>query len=205
MDRVKVYNTAGIAERTGVGLFASALIARFPSLPVEEEGRLNDLRLRENFIERIFAYRRLKDLFAASWTLHDLVRFHTVHKMALLAHSTLRYRELGQLVARGSTMKRSALREAYEELFTKTLAIMATTSRHTNVLMHMLGHLKKKVDAGSRRELLQAIEEYRQGIMPLVVPLTLVRHHVRAHAVEYLAGQTYLEPHPRELMLRNHV
>jgi uncharacterized protein YbgA (DUF1722 family)/uncharacterized protein YbbK (DUF523 family) len=205
MDRVKVYNTAGMAERTGVGLFASALIARFPSLPVEEEGRLNDSRLRENFIERIFAYRRLKDLFASSWTLHDLVRFHTVHKMALLAHSTLRYRELGQFVARASTMKRSALREAYEQLFTKTLTIVATTSRHTNVLMHMLGHLKKKVDAGSRRELLQAIEEYRQGIVPLVVPLTLVRHHVRAHAVEYLAGQTYLEPHPRELMLRNHV
>jgi uncharacterized protein YbgA (DUF1722 family)/uncharacterized protein YbbK (DUF523 family) len=205
MERVKVYNTAGMSERTGVGLYASALLAQFPSLPVEDEGRLNDPRLRENFIERIFAYRRLRDLFASAWTLHDLVRFHTAHKMALLAHSTTRYRELGQLVARGSTMRKAALREAYGELFMKTLAIVATTRRHANVLMHMLGHLKKKVDAESRQELLQSIEEYRQGIVPLVVPLTLLRHHVRVHGVEYLAGQTYIEPHPRELMLRNHV
>jgi uncharacterized protein YbgA (DUF1722 family)/uncharacterized protein YbbK (DUF523 family) len=204
MERVKVYNAAGMSERTGVGLFASALLARFPSLPVEEEGRLNDPRLRENFIERVFAYRRLKDLFS-DWKLHDLVRFHTAHKMAVLAHSTTRYKELGQLVARGSTMKAAALRQAYEGLFMRTLAIVATTRRHTNVLMHMLGHLKKKIDAQSRQELLQSIEEYRREIVPLVVPLTLFRHHVRAQRIEYLAGQTYLEPHPRELMLRNHV
>lgn len=205
MERVKTFSTNGTPERNGRGLFAEALIARFPSLPIEEEGRLSDPRLRENFIERVFAYRRLKDLFTAGWTLHDLVRFHTAHKMTLQAHSTERYRELGRLVAEARQLQRRELQVRYERLFMATLAAVATARRHTNVLMHMAGHLKTKIDGDSKQELLQAIEEYRTGLVPLVVPLTLLRHYVRVHHVEYLAGQTYLEPHPRELMLRNHV
>jgi uncharacterized protein YbgA (DUF1722 family)/uncharacterized protein YbbK (DUF523 family) len=205
MERVKTYGAGGSPERNGRGLFAAALMERFPTLPVEEEGRLNDPRLRENFIERVFAYRRLKDLFAGKWSQGDLVAFHTAHKMALLAHSTTRYNELGRLVARGRELAKRDLRAAYESAFMETLKIVATPRRHTNVLTHMMGHLKKMLDADSKRELLQAIDEYRQGLVPLVVPLTLLRHYVRVHAVSYLAGQTYLEPHPRELMLRNHV
>jgi len=178
---------------------------RFPTLPVEEEGRLNDPRLRENFIERVFAYRRLKDLFQPGWSLGALVKFHTAHKMALLAHSTTRYNDLGRLVAKGSGLPKRELRAEYETAFMSTLQIVATPRRHTNVLTHMMGHLKKQLDGESKRELLQSIEEYRTGLVPLVVPLTLLRHYVRLHAVAYLAGQTYLEPHPRELMLRNHV
>jgi len=204
MERVKVYGGA-VAARDGRGLYAEALLARLPLLPVEEEGRLNDARLRENFIERVFAYRRLKDLFAGRWSLGSLVRFHTAHKMSLLAHSTTAYQALGRLVARGSTLPRAELRARYETDFMATLALPATTRRQTNVLMHMAGHLKDRVDAASKQELAACIEDYRTGIIPLVVPLTLIRHHVRAHAVEYLAGQVYLEPHPRELMLRNHV
>jgi uncharacterized protein YbgA (DUF1722 family) len=205
MERVKVYGGSGVATREGRGLFAAVLLARFPLLPVEEEGRLTDPTLRENFIERMFAYRRLKTLFSGRWTHGALVAFHTSHKMALLAHSTAAYQELGRLVARAAKSPRAQLRSEYATLFMRTLAIPATTKRHTNVLMHMAGHLKTRVDAGSRHELTDGIDEYRRGLVPLVVPIALLRHYVRLHAVEYLAGQTYLEPHPLELMLRNHV
>ncbi|MEO8075851.1 MAG: DUF523 and DUF1722 domain-containing protein [Acidobacteriota bacterium] len=204
MERVKVYGTAGPA-RDGRGLFAAALLARLPLLPVEEEGRLCDPRLRENFVERVFAYRRLKDLFTSRWSHGSLVRFHTAHKMSLLSHSTTAYQELGRLVADGSRLPKPELRQQYERLFMATLALPATTRRHTNVLMHMAGHLKAKLDAASKQELVESIEEYRRGFVPLVVPLTLIAHHVRVHAIAYLAGQLYLQPHPRELMLRNHV
>jgi uncharacterized protein YbgA (DUF1722 family) len=125
--------------------------------------------------------------------------------MTLLSHSTARYQELGRLVADGRQASRPDLRASYERQFMDTLAILATRRRHTNVLMHMTGHLKKVLDSGAKQELLESIEEYRGGFVPLVVPLTLLRHHVRVHGIEYLAGQTYLEPHPRELMLPNHV
>jgi uncharacterized protein YbgA (DUF1722 family)/uncharacterized protein YbbK (DUF523 family) len=206
MERVKVYRAdGGMPSREGRGLFAEALLARFPDLPVEEEGRLEDARLRENFIERVFAYHRLQALFTARWTQGALVAFHTAHKMALLAHSTTSYQDLGRLVAGAKAVARQALASQYQARFMRTLAIPATTRRHTNVLQHMAGHLKTLVDAGSREELAACIDEYRRGLVPLVVPLTLIRHHVRTHAVAYLAGQSYLEPHPRELMLRNHV
>lgn len=205
MERVKTYGGHGMPARDGRGLFASALLERLPSLPVEEEGRLTDPVLRENFIERIFAYRRLRDLFDVRWTLGALVRFHTAHKMSLLAHSTTAYGELGRLVAKSGATPRGAVRDAYESLFMNTLAIPATRARHTNVLQHMAGHLKKLLDPDERAELSECIQDYRRGLVPLVVPLTLIRHHVRRHGAEYLQGQIYLEPHPKELMLRNHV
>jgi uncharacterized protein YbgA (DUF1722 family)/uncharacterized protein YbbK (DUF523 family) len=194
MERVKVFGAAGMPERRGRGLFAAALLERFPSLPVEEEGRLSDPRLRENFIERTFAYRRLKDLFDTRWSIGSLVRFHTAHKMSLLAHSTTAYQELGRLVARARELPKQELRDRYERDFMAALSHMATTRRHTNVLMHVAGHLKTLLDALSRRELQETIDEYRRGLVPLVVPLTLIRHHVRQHGVEYLDGQVYLEP-----------
>jgi uncharacterized protein YbgA (DUF1722 family)/uncharacterized protein YbbK (DUF523 family) len=205
MSRVKVYGGSGMPTRDGRGLFADALLRRLPNLPVEEEGRLTDPRLRENFIERVFAHRRLKDLFRGRWTTGQLVAFHTAHKMALLAHSTASYTALGQLVAAASAMPRQDMRAKYEALFMRTLAAVATPRRHANVLMHMAGHLKKRLDDASKRELLASINEYRRELVPLVVPLTLIRHYVRRFDVAYLAGQTYLDPHPRELMLRNHV
>ena len=206
MERVKVFDVAGRAPaRNGVGTYAAVLLARFPALPIEEEGRLQDPVLRENFIERVFAYDRLRELFGSRWTMQQVIAFHTAHKMALLAHSTTGYEELGRIVASGKTLPRPELRRRYEVLFMKTLARPATTARQTNVLMHMAGHLKKVVDDASRRELADCIDEYRRGLIPLIVPLTLLRHHVRAHGIAYLAGQTYLDPHPRELMLRKHV
>jgi len=205
MERVKVFDASGMPERTGRGIFAEALLQRFPNLPVEEEGRLSDPRLRENFIERVFAYQRLRRFFAGRWSIGGLVAFHTSHKMSLLSHSTARYQELGRLVASAAGMPRAELRGAYESRFMRTLALVADARRHTNVLMHMAGHLKKQLDGPSRQELAATIDEYRRGLVPLVVPITLLRHHARQHDTSYLLGQSYLEPHPRELMLRNRV
>jgi uncharacterized protein YbgA (DUF1722 family)/uncharacterized protein YbbK (DUF523 family) len=205
MERVKVYDPHGAPSRTGRGLFADALMERFPLLPVEEEGRLCDHRLRENFVERVFAYRRLKDLFAGRWTVGTLVAFHSAHKMTLLSHSPAAYQSLGRLVARAASLPRTEVRRLYEEAFMRALGVLATPRRHVNVLQHMVGYFKKTLDDGSRQELAAAVTDYQQGLVPLVVPITLLRHHVRRCGVEYLASQVYLEPHPKELMLRNHV
>ena len=204
MERVKVYG-AGMPVKSGRGVFAAALLARFPNLPVEEEGRLCDPRLRDNFVERVFAYDRVRRLFEGRWTLGGLVAFHTAHKLQLMAHAPQAYAALGRLVAGAKALPRGEVRSRYEDGFMQGLKVIATARRNSNVLQHILGYFKRLLEAPSRAELLGLIEEYRTGLVPLVVPVTLVRHYVRLHGVRYLAGQTYLEPHPRELMLRNHV
>ena len=205
MERVKVYDEHTVPSRGGQGLFAAALRARHPFLPVEEEGRLSDPRLRDNFVERVFAYRRLQELFAGRWTVGGLVRFHTAHKLTLMAHSVKAYQALGRLVARAKSLSRADAEAEYTEGFMTALEAIATPRRHANVLQHMAGYFRTTLDAASKAELQATIEDYRLGLVPLVVPITLLRHYVRHHDVSYLAGQIYLEPHPKELMLRNHV
>jgi uncharacterized protein YbgA (DUF1722 family)/uncharacterized protein YbbK (DUF523 family) len=205
LSRVKVRNRAGMAATNGRGLFAEALVERFPHLPVEEEGRLSDARVRENLIERVFAYARLKALFSGRWTIGQLVAFHAAHKLLLLAHSPDAYRTLGRLVAGASAAGRREVQNAYEAGFMGALAVLATRGRHVNVLQYMAGYLHDGLDSASRDELHQAIADYRAGLVPLVVPITLMRHHVRRLDIAYLASQVYLDPHPKELMLRNHV
>jgi uncharacterized protein YbgA (DUF1722 family)/uncharacterized protein YbbK (DUF523 family) len=205
VGRVKVYDGHDMPTRSGRGVFAGALIDAWPHLPVEEEGRLSDPRLRENFVERVFAYWKLRGLFSSTWSAGALVRFHTAHKLTLLAHSPVAYQELGRLVARVRAVSRAQLREQYTAAFMSALTVISTPRRHTNVLQHMAGYFKDVLDSDSKAELAASIDDYRRGLVPLVVPLTLIRHHVRAHDVTYLAGQAYLAPHPKELMLRNHV
>ena len=202
LERVKVYGPNGVAAASGRGLFAAALIKRFPLLPVEEEGRLTDAELRENFIERVFAYHRLQTFFNGRWTVTSLVQFHTAHKLLLMAHAPEGYRRLGRLVA--APGRHGDIERGYAEEFMRTMTVIATRRRHTNVLQHMAGYFKKRLDAASKAELQSTIDDYRHGLTPLVVPITLLQHHVRVHNVEYLAGQLYLQPHPKELMLRNH-
>jgi uncharacterized protein YbgA (DUF1722 family)/uncharacterized protein YbbK (DUF523 family) len=202
LERVKVYDAHQVPARSGRGLFAERLVQSFPNLPVEEEGRLSDPRLRENFVERVFAYSRLRSLFRGAWKTASLVAFHTAHKLILMAHSPESYRQSGRLVADPRSMPRKELERRYSEMFMAALSVIATTRRHTNVLQHMVGYFKDRIDPASRAELLEAIEDYRRGLVPLFVPVTLVRHHVRVHQVAYLAGQLYLEPHPKELVLR---
>jgi uncharacterized protein YbgA (DUF1722 family) len=208
MERVRLHPPPGTKrppDPVGVGLFARALMTRLPNLPIEEEGRLNDANLRESFVERIFAYARLGRLWGSRWSAGTLVAFHTAHKLQLLAHSTEGYQALGRLVARAKRLDRAELRARYEAAFMAVLARRATRGRHANVLQHMLGHLRAHLDEADKRELLGVIDDHRAGLVPLVVPITLMRHHVNRRQIQYLLGQTYLEPHPKELMLRNHV
>ena len=205
MERVRIYGRGGMPARKGRGLFAAALLERIPQLPVEEEGRLCDPRLRENWIERVFAFSRLRSLCSRKWTTGDLVGFHTAHKLAVLAHSPEAYRTLGRIVARSGSVPGRELKALYQQEFMGSLKTIATSGRHANVLQHMAGYFKRDLDEASRKELADLIEDYRKGQIPLIVPVTLIRHYVRRFDVSYLAGQTYLNPHPKELALRNHV
>ena len=204
MERVRIWGGKGPPPRRGVGVFARALMERLPLLPVEEEGRLHDVRLRENFVERLFVYARWRDFLAARPSRGGLVAFHTAHKLLVLAHVPTAYARLGRIVAHA---KERPLREVLAEYgagLMAALAVPATAARHVNVLEHMLGYFTEALAPDERREVVEAIADHRRGLVPLVVPLTLVKHHVRRLGVGYLAGQVYLEPHPREMMLRNH-
>jgi uncharacterized protein YbgA (DUF1722 family)/uncharacterized protein YbbK (DUF523 family) len=204
--RVRVYGKGGVPTKDGRGIFADELVKGLALLPVEEEGRLSDPRLRENFIERMFAYQRLRSMLRDHATPKGLVAFHTRHKFALLAHDPERYRALGRLVADAGSRPWEELSTEYAKGFMECLATMATPGRHVNVLQHVAGHLKEHVDAGDRAELVDVFDRYGRGLVPLIVPLTLLRHHLRKHPVgDWAREQVYLNPYPRELMLRNHV
>jgi uncharacterized protein YbgA (DUF1722 family) len=166
---------------------------------------LCDPVLRENFIERIFSYQRWRALQSGSVTRQAIVEFHTIHKYALLAHSRTHYETLGRLVAHAQGIRPKELLQRYGELFMDALKIKATTHKHVNVLNHLVGHFKTKLQPAERKELNGVIDDYRLGLVPLVVPLTLVKHYVIRHDITYIRNQVYLNPHPKELMLRNHV
>nr|MBN2277354.1 DUF523 and DUF1722 domain-containing protein [candidate division Zixibacteria bacterium] len=204
MERVKVFSKS-IPARTGRGLYAAALIRHSPLLPVEEEGRLNDPALRENFIVRVFAYARLNQLFDDRFSRRSVIDFHTNHKYLLLAHSPKHYREMGQLVARIKDLPPTEFRDRYSRLFMDNLGVKTTIKKNVNVLMHILGFLKNKITSDDKQSILSVIEDYHRALVPLVVPLTLIKHYVLKHNIEYIKDQIYLNPHPKELMLRNHV
>jgi len=203
--RVKVYGPSGMPAKVGSGLFAAAVARHFPLMPLEEEGRLNDPEIRENFIERVFCCHRWKTFLLGMPGIGDLVEFHTRHKLLVMSHSTQIYREIGTLVAHGRGIKREELFRRYEELMMKALALHATAKKNTNVLMHIMGYFKKELSAAEKSELLEVIGQYHDRQVPLLVPLTLLKHYVRKYDQTYLKQQVYLTPHPAELMLRNHV
>ncbi|HEX9190713.1 MAG TPA: DUF523 and DUF1722 domain-containing protein [Candidatus Deferrimicrobiaceae bacterium] len=205
MERVKVYGGEGAPARTGAGIFTRRFMERFPLIPVEEEGRLTDPALREMFIERVFCLRRFRTLRGGHLSRGALVDFHTDHKLLLLSHDRILYEEMGRLVARGKEVPVGTLYGNYQALFMAALARRATPKKCADVLTHMMGHLKNMLSKDEKQELLEVIGLYRRRLVPLVVPVTLVRHHVRKHGVAYLARQIFLDPHPAELMLRNHV
>ncbi|MGV1100605.1 YbgA family protein [Thiovibrio sp. JS02] len=206
MARVKVYREDGNGspQHTGVGLFARAFMEHFPLLPVEDEGRLHDPGLRENFITRIFVLTRWREL-AKTGSRGDLIAFHTRHKLLLLAHNERLYRQLGQLVARAKEKNAAELFAEYERLMLRALSCQSTVRKNVNVLMHMAGYFKKVLGKAEKQELLTLIEQYGREYLPLIVPVTLINHYVRKYGEIYLAEQYYLNPHPMELALRNHV
>ncbi|MDA0739343.1 MAG: DUF523 and DUF1722 domain-containing protein [Nitrospirae bacterium] len=205
VHRVRIYNDHGMPNPHGRGLFAQRFIENNPLIPVEEDGRLNDPILRENFVERVFCYQRWRLLNQTRVSRRALIDFHTRHKFLLLAHGRTHYQKLGQLVANSKKYSPSELMAEYGTLFMEALKVKVTTRKHVDVLQHLAGFLKKELSREERQELVEVIEDYHRGLTPLIVPLTLIVHYVRIHQISYLLDQVYLTPHPKELMLRNHV
>ncbi len=205
MERVKVFSEEGMPHKQGVGLFARVFMEHFPLIPVEDDGRMNDPGLRENFIERIFTLQRWRDAISEGKSRGTLVAFHTRQKMLIMAHSPNDYRTMGKLVAGAKGVPLGDLYDWYQELLMNTLKLKATPSKNTNVLQHILGYFKKILSPDEKQELLELIGHYRSGHVPLIVPVTVINHYVRKYDQPYLKGQYFLNPHPLELQLRNHV
>lgn len=204
MERVKLYDRNGVPHKDGVGMFARVFMEHFPLLPVEEDGRLHDPRLRENFIECIFTFKCWRDMLVTGKTASHLVAFHTRHKLLMLSHSTEIYRQMGKLVAAAGTAPVETLFSEYELLLMKGMRMLPTVRKQVNVLHHLLGYFKKQLSADEKQEVLEQIDLYRKEMLPLIVPITLINHYVRKYDQPYLRDQVYLSPHPIELKLRNH-
>jgi uncharacterized protein YbgA (DUF1722 family)/uncharacterized protein YbbK (DUF523 family) len=204
MRDVKVYKDGGV-RNNGVGIWAREFMRHFPHIPVEDDGRLHDPGLRENFIERIFVFHRWQECMADGGSMRSLVEFHTQHKLLIMAHSTKVLGQLGKHVAQGKSMARSELLNQYAGILLEGLKLEATVKKNTNVLYHILGYFKQNLSADEKSEMVETISTYHRGLVPLVVPLTLLNHYVRKYHDAYLTKQYYLHPHPVELMLRNHV
>ena len=205
MERVKVYPGTGpgsVPEKKGTGIYAAGLMRNFPNLPVEEEGRLGDPVLRENFIKRVFVYRHWRDVEATGWSQHKLTDFHSQYKYVLLSHDQQQSRELGKALAQAQGSIEEVATWYFAELM-RLLKIRASRKNHVNVLQHLQGFVKNDIDREDRKELAETIDSYRQGLLPLIVPLVLLRHHLRRHPKPFTSRSRYLDPHPAELMLLN--
>jgi uncharacterized protein YbgA (DUF1722 family)/uncharacterized protein YbbK (DUF523 family) len=205
MRGVKIYSPEGMPVNTGSGIFAKAFQDRFPLLPVEDEGRLHDPALRENFIERIFAFRHWQNFMSSDKTVGGLVSFHASHKLLIMAHSPKHYSALGKLVADPKKYRKEELFGQYVALLMEGLQLLATVKKNSNVLQHMAGYFKQQLLFDEKQELQDVITNYRRELVPLIVPITLLQHYIRKYNEKYLKQQAYLNPHPLELMLRNHV
>lgn len=204
MERVRVYQGEQ-PQRTGMGLFAQRLQQNFPFLPLEEEGRLGDPVLRENFIQRVFVLHRWKQMVAGGIGAAAIMQFHARHKLILMSHDQTAYRQLGQLVAQLTDWDLNQFCEHYLQQLMDILKIPATRSNHVNVLQHIQGYLKRDLDKEDKQELSETISQYRNGLVPLIVPITLLRHHFRKCPNDYILASYYMNPHPAELMLLNHL
>ena len=205
MESVRVYNEKGMPAKKGVGIFARAFMEHFPLLPVEDEGRLHDAKLRENFIECIFVFKRWREMIALPKRRGHLVDFHTKQKLLVLSHSENHYRQMGRLVAKAKELTIGNLYKKYQRFLMEALRLKTTTKKNVNVLMHVMGYFKKQLSGDEKQELLELIDHYRSHYVPLIVPITLINHYVRKYEQPYLKQQYYLHPHPIELHLRNHV
>jgi len=204
MERVKVYNDSGMPVKKGIGMFARIFMDHFPLIPTEEEGRLHDLVLRENFIERVFTLKRWRDLLSEKKGMGKIVAFHTHNKLLIRAHSEQHYRTLGKWVAEGKRIPIEELYTRYSETLMEALKLKSTRRKNANVLQHMMGYFKKRLSSDEKQEMLEIFDQYRLGYIPLIVPVTILKHYVRKYNEPYLAQQTYINPHPISLQLRNH-
>jgi uncharacterized protein YbgA (DUF1722 family)/uncharacterized protein YbbK (DUF523 family) len=205
MERVRVYNEKGMPVKKGVGMFARIFMEHFSLLPVEDEGRLHDPKLRENFIERIFTLKRWREVLVKREKRGEVVDFHTRHKLLILSHSPKHYQTIGKLVARAIDFPLKDLYQQYQTLLMESLELKTTAKKNANVLQHMMSYFREQLSSGEKQELLEVVDHYRQGYIPLIVPITLIQRYVRKYNQPYLKQQIYLNPHPLELQLRNHV
>jgi uncharacterized protein YbgA (DUF1722 family)/uncharacterized protein YbbK (DUF523 family) len=205
MERVKIYSGKGMADKTGVGLFAQEFMQHFPLLPVEEEGRLHDPGLRENFLESLFTMKRWRETRALGTKRGHLVDFHTRHKLLIMSHSPKHYGLLGKLVAQMKEIPLPEMYERYQTLLMEALRLKTTIKKNANVLLHVMGYFKKNLSPAEKEELLRIVNNYQKGYIPLIVPVTLLNHYLWKYDQNYLKSQYYLDPHPLELKLRNHV
>ena len=205
MERVRIYNEKGMPVKKGVGIFARIFMNYFPLLPVEDEGRLHDPGLRENFIERIFTLKRWREVLARKESRGNVVDFHTKHKLLILSHSPKHYQAMGKLVAKAKEIPIKELYQQYQAILMEAFQLKTTPKKNTNVLQHMVGYFREQLSSDEKKELLEVIDHYRQEYVPLIVPITLIQHYVRKYDQPYLKQQVYLNPHPLELQLRNHV
>ena len=204
MIRVKVYNEKGMPHKVGIGMFARAFMEHFPLVPVEDDGRLNDPLIRENFILQIFTMKRWRDNLARKPSMGNLVDFHTCNKLLIMSHSPKHYRSMGKLVANGKKMPIKELHQQYQLQLMDALKLKTTIKKHINVLQHIMGYFKQQLSSDEKQELLEVFNHYRKELIPLIVPITLINHYVRKYDQPYLKQQTYLNPHPVELKLRTH-
>jgi uncharacterized protein YbgA (DUF1722 family)/uncharacterized protein YbbK (DUF523 family) len=204
IEGLKIDDEKGGASKNGAGIFARIFMAHFPLVPVADEARLYNPELRENFIERIFVYKRWRELLAEKKTRGNLTEFHTRHKLLILSHSPGLYRTMGKLVGEAESMSISERYDKYQDFLSQALKLKTTPGKNANVLQHMAGYFKKQLSSDEKQELAEAIGQYQQGNAPLIVPLTLINHYTRKYDQPYLKKQYYLQPHPAELLLRNH-
>jgi len=205
MEGIRVYNKKGLPVKKGVGIFARIFMDRFPLLPVEDEGHLHDPELRENFIERIFTLKRWREVLSKKESRGNVVDFHTKHKLLILSHSPKYYQTMGKLVAGAKDLPLRELYRQYQTLLMESLELKTTPKKNANVLQHMMGYFRGQLSSDEKKELLEVIDLYRKELLPLIVPITLISHYVRKYDQPYLKEQIYLNPHPIELQLRNHV
>lgn len=205
MERVKIYSPQGTPVNKGVGIFAKIFMNEFINLPVEEDGRLHDPGLRENFIESIFVMKRWRESLNSGISIKKIMDFHTSHKLLLFAHHEKTYREMGKVVANHDNKNIDELYSTYFNLLTKILKFKPTIKKHINVMQHVMGYFKNDLTSDEKKELLEILDNYRNELVPLIVPITLLNHYVRKYEKQYLKGQWYLSHHPVELKLRNHV
>ena len=195
MERIRVLDPHGVTRKTGIGIFAGVFIKTFPLIPVEDEGRLHDPGIRENFIERIFALRRWREMLKQGKKTARLIEFHSRNKLQMMAHSPGSAREMGKLAAIAKEIPADEFFDRYEKMLMEGLRLKATLKKNTNVLQHIMGYFKKLLTSDEKLELLELINHYYNGYLPLVVPVALLKHYARKYKQPYLAGQFYLDPH----------
>ncbi len=201
MERVKVYGN-GHASTDGIGLYTKHLMEQMPWLPVEEDGRLNDPVLKENFISRIYSLKDFYRSMEGQPTPGKIIAFHSRYKLTLMAHDPSAYKSLGRLVANQSDYNPEEFYQAYRTGLMDALKNRASRKNVTNVLMHIQGYFKRALNKDEKAELAKVIDDYRVGLLPILAPLTLIKHYLNAYPDDYLADQIFLQPHPEEMRLR---